>query len=555
MAYVKIPGPAFSMQITQVESNSTNTCTIFAYTDSKNLSKLKEDQRPKFGNLYVLAFIDSYGDLHRFLGFAKTSDNIRNFSNLTFNASFLCAKSELIAQSKNFTFTFLTSIHNENVIYKSMKAIQYSSLKYEIIDPVNIKAIRPQAAPQYAGLDNVDDQQKQIILEISQGIATYNTNVFLIEGPPGTGKTRVLSNLVFQLQRGSEHQYAQKILVCAPSNTATDVIMGRLLEANETLNGRERLDFIRYGHVAKVNPKVRPWCLDKQAERKLRAEIKQVAEEYRPEDPLQRERGSLYMEKAELMKKLKYSERTDHQNELQKQISELEEKINKKEEDMYLAKKGRVSFGNKRKIWREKLLERAHVVCTTLGSSPLLETVTSNPLFNTLIVDEATVATEYQILAALRFGIKNLILIGDTKQLPVLVKSKLAKNLGLEKSLFERIDQVFNDENRIYKLQTQYRMHPALLSFPSNEFYSGRLKTAEITKNATSNFPIVPYLIFELESEQNFTQSHNVYNTDESIFVVDLLKIIDEIVDMQKLSCAIVSPYQRHSIEIKKQLE
>lgn len=55
--------------------------------------------------------------------------------------------------------------------------------------------------------------------------------VSLIEGPPGTGKTRLITNLVLQFLYGKEVAQPLKILVCAPSNAAVDILTKNLIEA------------------------------------------------------------------------------------------------------------------------------------------------------------------------------------------------------------------------------------------------------------------------------------------------------------------------------------
>lgn len=48
-----------------------------------------------------------------------------------------------------------------------------------------------------------------------------------------------------------------------------------------------------------------------------------------------------------------------------------------------------------------------------------------------------------------------------------------AANAGFTQSLFERLILL---ENRPLRLQVQYRMHPVLSEFPSNNFYGGTLQ-------------------------------------------------------------------------------
>lgn len=52
----------------------------------------------------------------------------------------------------------------------------------------------------------------------------------LIEGPPGTGKTRLIISMISQLLFGHELGKEIKILVLAPSNSAVDIITRRLLD-------------------------------------------------------------------------------------------------------------------------------------------------------------------------------------------------------------------------------------------------------------------------------------------------------------------------------------
>ena len=56
-----------------------------------------------------------------------------------------------------------------------------------------------------------------------------------------------------------------------------------------------------------------------------------------------------------------------------------------------------------------------------------------------------------------------------------------AQTQGLDVSLFERLWTHQENDRQIHKvmLNVQYRMHPTLCTFPSNEFYGGKLLTGE----------------------------------------------------------------------------
>ncbi len=75
------------------------------------------------------------------------------------------------------------------------------------------------------------------------------SDVAVIHGPPGTGKTTTLVELVRQAVRRGD-----KVLVCAPSNLAVDNLLERLLAHGEHA--------VRLGHPARVLPQLREHTLD-----------------------------------------------------------------------------------------------------------------------------------------------------------------------------------------------------------------------------------------------------------------------------------------------------
>lgn len=93
--------------------------------------------------------------------------------------------------------------------------------------------------------------------------------------------------------------------------------------------------------------------------------------------------------------------------------------------------------------------------------------------FRAVVLDEATQAVEPEALIPLVHGVKQLVLIGDHRQLGPVIMSKPAAKAGLNQSLFERL---INLGLRPIRLQVQYRMHPCLSEFPSNSFYDGTLQ-------------------------------------------------------------------------------
>ena len=67
--------------------------------------------------------------------------------------------------------------------------------------------------------------------------------LMLIEGPPGTGKSRLISNLIMQLRYGREIKKGIKILLCAPSNNAVDLIAIKLSSLRQEMQNGKKTSF------------------------------------------------------------------------------------------------------------------------------------------------------------------------------------------------------------------------------------------------------------------------------------------------------------------------
>ncbi len=160
-------------------------------------------------------------------------------------------------------------------------------------------------------------------------------------------------------------------------------------------------------------------------------------------------------------------------------------------------------------------------------------------------------------LIPLQFGVKSLILVGDTKQLPSTVVSDIAKQYNYDQSLFQRLQKAFEStnefENQVLQLRTQYRMHPDILHWPNAYFYKNRLESVE---QATA-FPLQlkPYNVFNL----NFVQSAHtgqkyISNVDEAKFVCQLLDFISGKADPKIYSYGIISAYSQQKNDLEKAL-
>ena len=266
-------------------------------------------------------------------------------------------------------------------------------------------------------------------------------DVALVHGPPGTGKTTTLVELVRQARRRGE-----RVLVTAASNTAVDNLVERLLAAGEPV--------LRVGHPARVDPALHDATLDF----RVRAE-----EGFRLSRKLLDQARALMTERAKVGQKvargrLPLRDARALKRQLSQEIGALMDDVRRME---------RQAVG--------RVLARADIVCATLTGAAGGEV--AREVFDLAVVDEATQATVPATLLALgRLGeLGRLILAGDHCQLGPTVKSRSAAEGGLGESLFEALVRRHGDGVRT-RLDVQYRMHRDIMGFASERFYQGGLE-------------------------------------------------------------------------------
>ncbi|MDR0453606.1 MAG: AAA family ATPase [Deferribacteraceae bacterium] len=108
--------------------------------------------------------------------------------------------------------------------------------------------------------------------------------------------------------------------------------------------------------------------------------------------------------------------------------------------------------------------------------------------YDLVIVDEAARANPLDLFIPMSMG-RKIILVGDHKQLPHMLEPDVLKLIlddpkykdlpGIDISLFQRLYEMFSKGIRPKSifLDTQYRMHPDICEFVSEQFYDGTLKS------------------------------------------------------------------------------
>ena len=375
--------------------------------------------------------------------------------------------------------------------------------------------------------------------------ALASKELFLIHGPPGTGKTTTLIEVILQsLKKG------EKILATADSNTAVDNIVEGLIKFN--------VNVVRIGHPARLKKELLDISIDAKAvEHPKYSEIKKIdkklnkllslQENYLKPTPSRR-RGltdnqifkyaksgkSVRGQSAESLKSMAEWLR------LQRDIKKLREQKRRIEEEII-----------------EDILINAEVICTTnssAGSEFLME-----KYFDTLFIDEASQSTEPSCLIPL-IKAKKVVMAGDHKQLPPTVLHPLAK--GLMFTMFERFIEIYPKNS--YMLKLQYRMNEIINRFPSERFYNGELISADEVKNRklsdiveinqsspiTDDTPIVFIDTLGEFKEERKKASQSRYNPKEAQVVKKIVEKLKKLgINLEDIG--IITPYKDHEEYLK----
>nr|XP_040017952.1 DNA-binding protein SMUBP-2 isoform X4 [Gasterosteus aculeatus aculeatus] len=271
---------------------------------------------------------------------------------------------------------------------------------------------------------NLDDSQREAV-----SFTLSQREVAVIHGPPGTGKTTTVVEIILQAVK-----QGQKVLCCAPSNVAVDNLVERL--------ARCKAKVLRLGHPARLLESIQKHSLDAILAQSDNAGI--IADIRKDID------------KAFIgMKKMR--EKGERVN-FKREIGELRKELKSREATAMA-----------------QILKRADVVLSTnTGASrdgPLK--LLPEEHFDWVVIDECAQALESSCWIGL-LRARKCVLAGDYKQLPPTIKSQKAASNGLSLSLMERLIQMYGD-SVVRMLTVQYRMNSAIMSWASKEMYQGRL--------------------------------------------------------------------------------
>ncbi|XVF64744.1 hypothetical protein PTKIN_Ptkin09bG0191700 [Pterospermum kingtungense] len=204
----------------------------------------------------------------------------------------------------------------------------------------------------------------------------------------------------------------------------------------------------------------------------------------------------------------------------------------------------------------------AEIVFTTVSSSGRKLFSRLSHGFDMVVIDEAAQASEVAVLPPLSLGAARCVLVGDPQQLPATVISKAAGTLLYSRSLFERF-QLAGCPTML--LSVQYRMHPQIRDFPSRYFYQGRLTDSESVANLPDEVyykdPLLkPYLFYDIthgrESHRGGSVSYQ--NVHEAVFCLRLYEYLQKTLKslgVPKITVGIITPYKLQLKCIQREFE
>ncbi|MBP2172219.1 IGHMBP2 family helicase [Methanococcus voltae] len=431
--------------------------------------------------------------------------------------------------------------------------------------------------------NNLNFYQKEAVIR-----ALLANDLYMVHGPPGTGKTRTITELIIQ-----ETKRGNSVIATADSNTAVDNILENLSKAPKItkkskpklnlkyeksgqLGKLEKLKIVRIGHPSRISKELIDYSLhSKITKHELHIKIIKLREllerEYlkRKEIPIPdpKYRRGLTNDDIILYDKLKQRIRGIPPKKLEEmalwvrcneKIAKIKDKIAKTEKQIIV-----------------DIIENSDVVLATnsMAGSEYLEDFN----FNVGVIDECSQSMEPStLITALKCD--KIVMAGDHKQLPPTV---LSDEIELKNTLFERMIKENKDFSQILKIQ--YRMNDKIMGFSNKLFYENQLISDESVKNRalsdldynlnynpgdelknknlnnlnkkdintelySSLFNDNPLVLINTEGNEKRDDFKSYYNKSE-------LKIIDKIINKyleNSIPISIISPYDAQVKKIKE---
>ena len=332
--------------------------------------------------------------------------------------------------------------------------------------------------------------------------AALDKDISFIWGPPGTGKSYTLAAIIMALYRMD----GERTAVCCLSNVAVDQLVNKVVDIIEVREpGMPRGVFYRAGRTQDEKLIQTDFLFPDDSEsRELRAIIK------------------LTSKKLEIYRK-------DN-----KQYSDDAIKIKAKLKDARERLKEKTDY----------LINNVKVVFSTIANF-VINSRLKDGKFDNLIIDEASMLAQPQLIALARNVTKRIVLVGDFQQLSPIATSGVPI---LKNNVFKLcgIDIEHTDHPALHQLLNQRRSNPKLVEVINHAFYADRLIAQNSMHNSIvarapfSDCVIGMYSV--LDGAVRFTRGGTRQNTANADAVMELLDIYSQDKE-ETFSIGVITPY------------
>ncbi|KAK0229484.1 RNA helicase [Armillaria nabsnona] len=379
---------------------------------------------------------------------------------------------------------------NRIPLRRQHQALETAFAPGRLLFPLATHILQPSPAIPWTAINQLIDtntRQRQAVDCIIR--RQPGTVPFVIFGPPGTGKTVTVIEAILQILRSNPNA---RILACAPSNSASDLIALRL----KALLGSDKL----FRFYAPSRPKIavpadlQPYTFTKD--------------------------GHYAIQDCERVKKFQM------------------------------------------------------IVATCVSAAVFFNIGVQRGHFTHIFIDEAGQATEPEAMMAMKTMSDNrttVVLSGDPKQLGPVIRSSIARELGLDTSYIERLmqreiyDEVGGHGQSVVTLTQNFRSHSAILKFPNERFYKGDLQPCADPNSVgmfigsdhleAKDFPVVFHAMAGRDDRE--ASSPSFFNIDE---VSQVKATVEELLGDSRLKLTVddigvIAPYHVQVRRLRRSLE
>lgn len=353
-----------------------------------------------------------------------------------------------------------------------------------------------------------------------------NNPITYIWGPPGTGKTYTLADIVVKLLSQDK-----RVLMLSYSNVSVD---GAIIEVENHLNSYNIGEIIRYGY-----PKDKSLLNSENLLSSYNLALSKNAK-------LKDKQKDLLKEKEELNNKINiYNDIIEGKIKAIKNYEDVKEKLYITNKCITYVQTELNGIRAKMKTDEEEIVKSAKFVATTL-SKAICDSVIFSQKFDAVIIDEVSMAYTPQVIFAANLAKENFCCIGDFNQLPPIVQNEDKENI-----LHSDIFKYCGDLNNMVILNEQRRMHNDIAKFISFNMYFNLLESHnsveernKITKyEPFADKPIIYVDIHSLKSAAKLV-GYSHYNII-SLFVT--VKIAQKAIENNDYTVGIITPYSEQA--------